>query len=256
MKFLFFTLPLLLLFSCTKQEDPIISLTVTQNSFGQFVLTANLENITPSKLSVVGFSAGMTPNHYIQENQIKTEEITGNEVQLSMSGANFVPGQTYYFSCFVGTKSGKLIRSAAVSYSTEIVAPCNLVNNTFTVDAFGSSGIIESGSTNNATLTSTSGGGLYKHYTVQFGSATYKFIFKGNPSSQIYTTVSSTSNVGLGQVCIQNTSSGAIVYAGQDVYVTDNNNGTFTIAKCPYLTYDWFYFPTDILLSFKITGNY
>jgi hypothetical protein len=256
MKFLFFTLPLLLLFSCTKQEDPIINLTVTQNSSGQFVLTANLEKISPSKLSVVGFSAGMTPNHFIQENQIRTEDITSKQVQLSMNSSNFLPGQTYYFSCFIATKSGKLIRSTSVAYTLEINAPCNLVNNSFTVDAFGGSGVIESGSTLNANLTSTSGGGLYKHYTVQFGTATYKFIFKGNPSSQIYTTTSSTSSVGLGQVCIQNTSSGAIVFSGQDVYVTDNNNGTFTITKCPYQTYDWFYFPTDILLSFKITGNY
>lgn len=256
MKFLFFTLPLLFLFSCTKQEDPIISLTVTQNSFGQFVLTANLENISPSKLSVVGFSAGMTPNHFIQENQIKTEEITSNEVQLSMSSANFVPGQTYYFSCFIGTKSGKLIRSAPVTFSAELTAPCNIMNNTYVVDAFGSSGIIESGSTNNASLTSTSGGGLYKHYTVQFGSAMYKFIFKGNPTSQIYTTASSTSSLGLGQIFIQNTSSGAIMYSGQDVYVTDNNDGTFTITKCPYLNYDTYYFPTDVLVSFNVTGNY
>jgi hypothetical protein len=130
------------------------------------------------------------------------------------------------------------------------------MNNTYVVDAFGSSGIIESGSTNNASLTSTSGGGLYKHYTVQFGSAMYKFIFKGNPTSQIYTTASSTSSMGLGQIFIQNTSSGAIMYSGQDVYVTDNNDGTFTITKCPYLNYDTYYFPTDVLVSFNVTGNY
>ena len=256
MKFLLFALPLLLLFSCAKQEDPIINLTVIQNSSEQFVLTANLEKINPSKLSIVGFSSGMSPNHYIQENQIKTEDIKSKTVQLTMSSSNFVAGQTYYFRCFICTKTGKLIRSAAVTFIKEISAPCNLVNNFFTVEGSGGSGILENGPTNNATLTSTSGGGLYKHYSVQFGSAMYKFIFKGNPTSQIYTTSSSTSSIGLGQVCIQNTSSGAIVYSGQDVYVTDNNNGTFTIAKCPYQTYDWFYFPTDILLSFKVTGNY
>jgi hypothetical protein len=256
MKFLLFALPFLLLFSCAKQEDPIINLTVTQNSSQQLVLTANLEKINPSKLKVVGFSSGMTPNHFIQENQIKTEDITSNTVQLTMSSASFVSGQTYYFRCFICTKSGELIRSAAVTFTKEISAPCNLVNNSFTVEGSGGSGIIENGPTNNATLTSTSGGGIYKHYSVQFGTATYKFVFRGNPTNQIYTTTNSASNISSSQVCIQNVSSGAFVFSGQNVYVTDNSNGTFTIAKCPYQTYDWYYFPTDILLSFKITGNY
>ena len=257
MKFLLFALPLLLLFSCAKKEEPIINLTVTQNSNGQIVLTANLEKISPSKLSVVGFSAGMSPNHYIQENQIKTEKITSQQVQLNMDNSPFIPGQTYYFTCFIGTKSGKLIRSLPVAFSTEnSSAPCNIVNNTYLVKETGSSVTISSGSTNNANLTSTSGGGIFKHYTVQFGSATYKFIFRGNPTTQIYTTSSSANSISSSEIWIQNTSSGAIVDYGENVYVTDNNNGTFTITKCPYLTYDWYYFPSDILLSFKITGNY
>ena len=73
MKFTTITLLFLLLFSCTKQEDPIINFTVTQNWWGQIVLTANLEKITPKNVSVVGFSAGMSSNHYIQENQVKTD---------------------------------------------------------------------------------------------------------------------------------------------------------------------------------------
>jgi hypothetical protein len=257
MKFLLFTLPLLLLFSCAKEEEPIINLTVTQNSNGQIVLTANLEKISPSKLSVVGFSAGMSPNHYIQENQIKTDVITSQQVQLNMDNSPFIPGQTYYFTCFIGTKSGKLIRSVPVAFATgNSSAPCNIVNNTYMVKETGSSVTISSGSTNNAILTSTSGGGIFKHYTVQFGSAIYKFIFRGNPTTQIYTTSSSSTSLSTSEIWIQNTSSGAIVDYGENVYVTDNNNGTFTFTKCPYLTYDWYYFPSDILLSFKVTGNY
>lgn len=256
MKFTTFTLLFLLLFSCTKQEDPIINFTVTQNWWGQIVLTANLEKITPKNVSVVGFSAGMSSNHYIQENQVKTDQISSNVVQLTMNSSNFVAGQTYYFSCFLGTKSGKLIRSAPVAFSTEIDAPCNITNNTFLVNGSGSTGAIDFGTTNNATLTATSGGGVFKHYTVQFGSATYKFIFRGNPTSLVYSTSTTTSGMASSEVLIQNTNSGATMFAGQNVFVTDNNNGTFTITKCPYLNYDSYYFPSDVLVSFKVTGNY
>ena len=148
MKFTTITLLFLLLFSCTKQEDPIINFTVTQNWWGQIVLTANLEKITPKNVSVVGFSAGMSSNHYIQENQVKTDQISSNVVQLTMNSSNFVAGQTYYFSCFLGTKSGKLIRSAPVAFSTEIDAPCNITNNTFLVNGSGSTGAIDFGTTN------------------------------------------------------------------------------------------------------------
>jgi hypothetical protein len=257
MKFLLFTLPLLLLFSCAKQEEPIIHLTVTQDSSGQIVLTANLEKISPSKVSVAGFSAGSTSNHYIQENQIKTDQITSQQVQLNMDNSPFIPGQTYYFTCFIGTKSGKLIRSLPVAYTLEnSSAPCSIVNNTYLVKEWGGTAIISNGSTTNANLTSTSGGGIFQHYTVQFGSATYKFIFRGNPTTQVYTTSGSLTSISSSEIVIQNTSSGAIVDYGENVYVTDNNNGTFTITKCPYLTSDFYYFPSDILLSFKITGNY
>ncbi|MFM6933858.1 MAG: hypothetical protein ACKOXP_00295 [Flavobacteriales bacterium] len=256
MKLILFALPFLLLFSCTKKEDPIIQFTVIKDSFNRFVLTANLDKIKSSEVSVLGFSAGMSPTHYIQENQVKTEEITSNTVQLTMDSNNFMQGQTYYFTCFIGTKSGKLIRSAPIAFGSGISAPCSITNNTFDVVDFGGTGTIENGNTNNAVLTATSGGGVFYHYSVLFGSAIYKFIFRGNPTSQVYTTSTAASGMASNQVVIQNTSSGAIMNSGQDVYVKDNNDGTFTITKCPYENYDTYYFPSDVLVSFKITGNY
>ncbi|MFZ9612708.1 MAG: hypothetical protein ACO29Q_05450 [Crocinitomicaceae bacterium] len=256
MKIILFSLTLFVLFSCTKETEPQLSLTVTQNSTGQFVLTANIDNIDIKKLNFCGFSGSVIPDHDISSSQIRTTEITGNTVVMTMDNYNFPPGQTYYFTCFVGTKNGKLVRSEPVSLTGTTTAPCFVANNSYSVASAWDGSIIENGNTSNAVFTGTTGGGVYRQYSVQLGFNVYKFKFLGEPSTQIYTSMSSSTNLASSHVYIQNTSSGYALDFGNSLYVKNNNDGTFTMTMCAGSGYDYAYTPANVTYTFKITGNY
>lgn len=262
MKYLLFVLSTFLLFSCSKKKEPIITFTVTQNSIGEIVITANVDKISTKDMNVVGCTNSVLQKHDITSNQLfqTSKTITSNEFifNCSQNGQTFIPGQTYYFTCFVGTKNGKLVRSAPLAFTPGNIAPCSINQNQYSFSYLswnGSNVIIENGTTTTASLFSTSG--TYKTYSFQLGTNDYRITFNGEPSSNVYLTTTFGTGFLTNQVNIYNANSSVSVYANYYVYVKNNNDGTFTMTMCESDTYDSTIDPSNnFSIAFKVNGTY
>jgi hypothetical protein len=264
MKYLLFTLTCLVLFSCTKKEEPIITFTVTQNAVGEMILHADISGISKKQINVCGFSCGLSENHDITSSQVYSDQPNSTSITKTMSNycfdlfncVPFSPNTTYYFTCFIGTTSGKIYRTKAKAITAALILPCSISPNTYSVTNYWTETPVENGITTNAVLTGTAGGGLYKIYSVNFGSYTFNFKFKGDASTQVYTTTNNPSSFALNEVYIENYSTGSPLNYVSTLYVTNNNNGTFTMVMCSGSSYDSGYPPSEVVHSFNITGNY
>ena len=169
---------------------------------------------------------------------------------------SFSPNTTYYFTCFVGTSDGKLYRTTAKAFTTGMVLPCTMNPNTYSVADSWNNSILDSGTSSTANFSGTSGGGVYKIYSVNFGPYTFKFTFKGVPTTQAYSATSSSNAFSTNEVFIQNSNTGANIYNGNVLYVKNNNDGTFTMAMCNGSSYDSGYSSSSVEHSFKVNGFY
>ncbi|MFM1947828.1 MAG: hypothetical protein RL207_2111 [Bacteroidota bacterium] len=263
MKYLLIALTTFLLFSCSKKKDPIITFTVTQNAIGEVIITANVDKISVKDMNAVGCTNSMLMNHDISSNQffVNSDDITSSTIELNCTknGQTFTPGQTYYFTCFVGTKNGKLVRSAPISFTPGNIAPCSINQNQYSFSIYSSwnasTFTFESGTTSTANLISTSGN--YRTYSFQLGTKNYCITFNGEPSSKVYLTTTLTTAFLTNQVKIYNANSSVPIYANYYVFVKNNNDGTFTMTMCESDTYDaTIQTSSNFSIAFKVNGNY
>jgi hypothetical protein len=262
MKYLLLSLTFFILFSCTKKKDPVIDFTVTQNAAGVMVLNANISGVSAKKINFCGFTCGLSEVHSTELNQVVSSIPNSNSITLTMSNydygngnyVDFSPNTTYYFTCIVGTSDGKFYRTKVKSLLTESNIPCNLNNNTYTVVSQSNSSPIDYGASTIAYLSASSNS--YKTYNVQFGQYQFKFTFLGQPTSQIYTTTTSSTGFTSNRVYIKNTFSSATLDNNANLYVTNNLDGTFTMEMCEGNADDWVYSPSYVTYSFKVNGNY
>lgn len=263
MKYLLIALTAFFLFSCSKKKDPIITFTITQNAVGEIIVTANVDKISEKDINVVGCTNSVLQNHDISSNQLfeTSKTITGNTLvfNCSQNGQAFIPGQTYYFTCFVGTKNGKLVRSAPLSFIPGNIAPCSINQNQYSLSIYSSwnasTFIFESGTTTTANLISTSGN--YRTYSFQLGTKNYCITFNGEPSSKVYLTTTFSPAFLTNQVRIYNANSSVPINSNYYVFVKNNNDGTFTMTMCEGDTYDATIQTSDnFSIAFKVNGNY
>ena len=219
-----------LFFSCKKKKFddalPIVTIeSVTAWNTDSVLLTGNVTSTGAKALKCVGFAFGDKPSFSLLSNQVLFERKGTGQFQAVVRALR---DSTYYFRSFAANGFGYSTSSSIkfkVPNPIPVYAPCTLTNNYikdggvgFTVSTSGSSVNPQFG---NYMVTMN---GVSEDIRVSFASV---------PSNGIYTTVSTSTTLGAGQICVSITNFN-VYYAkpGGQIYVAIDSTGKTILTTC------------------------